>query len=65
MGRLSTTECIYLLTYLSPSVPHFEMAESKSSFASACHWNNIPPPPTLLAFVIRIISPCALGTLGI
>ena len=47
---------------LRPSVPHWEMAESNSSFSSACHWNNVPPPPTLLALVTRIISPCALGT---
>ena len=38
----------------SPSVPHWEMAESNSSFSSACHWNNVPPPPTLLASVTRI-----------
>ena len=47
---------------LRPSVPHWEMAESNSSFSSACHWNNVPPPPTLLASVTRIISPYALGT---
>ena len=33
-----------------------------SNRSSACHWNNVPPPPTLLASVTRIISPCALGT---
>ena len=39
-----------------------EMTESNSSFSSACHWNNVRPPPTLLASVTSIISPCALGT---
>ena len=38
------------------------MAESNSYFSSARHWNNVPPAPTLLASVTRIISPCALGT---
>ena len=40
---------------------HWKMAESNSSFSSACHSNNGPPPPTLLASVTRIISPCAPG----